>query len=248
MRAALAFLLVLAGGSLAARAEEAPPPDPDGFDTTEAFLGADRPTGPWRLDDGLGVEQVPWDDFDPSLGYFPRGDVHLGLEGRLSGLFMDSLQTDMRPQLEVHGFVHIRYASRSPWHLRLGLVVGWEPHQTTYLGGGTLVTTSAVYVRARLLALAFDLGSNAALRVGPDLGIQIAPSPDGARVLFSGAGLAHLAFHTDDGRFEAGVHGGFQLTGVARVERPNTGFPFSDSSGVTYVPDPVLGVTAGYLF
>ena len=56
-----------------------------------------------------------------------------------------------------------------------------------------------------------------------------------------------LVVRTDDGRFEGGVHGGFQITGVDRLERPNV-FDLNDTGGQTYFFDPVVGLTAGYLF
>ena len=158
----------------------------------------------------------------------------------------DTLQTSPRPQVEVHGFLNVRYSSRSPWQLRLGVAVGWEPHESTYLGAGTSVTSSAGYVRLRVLPLSVDLGRNVGLRFGGDLGAQLVPSPGGGRVMFSAAGLGQLVGRTDDGRFEAGVHGGALITGRERRGRTIT---FSNrASTTTHAIDPVLGLTAGYLF
>ncbi len=242
--ATLALLLACAW-PLAAHAQDEELADE--FGDVERALGAARPTGTWRLDDGRGVEAVPWDDFDPTHAYFPRGGVHFGLEMRAGAIPAETLYTSPRPQLELHGFVNVRYSSRSPWQLRMGVAVGWELHEQSYLGGGTFVTSSAAYVRLRIQPLAVDLGRNFGLRAGPDIGIQIAPGPAGGRVMVSTAFLAQLVGRTDDGRFEAGVHGGFQISGADRLERPDAFNP-NDTGGQSYFFDPVIGLTAGYLF
>ncbi|MEZ4335336.1 MAG: hypothetical protein R3B82_01800 [Sandaracinaceae bacterium] len=241
MRALPSVLVLLCAWPLAAHAQD------DEFDDVERELGAPRPTGAWQLDDGVGTRELPWDDFDPTHAYLPRGDTQLGLEMRVNALPMRSLYTTERPQLELHGFVNIRYSSRSPWLLRIGIVAAWELHQQANLGGGTLVTSSAAHVRLRIQPLSVELGRNFGLRVGSDIGVQFAPSPGGVRPMVSTATLAQLVVRTDDGRFEGGVHGGFQISGVDRLERPNV-FDLNDTGGQTYFFDPVVGLTAGYLF
>lgn len=243
MRWLAATLVLSCAWPLAARAQEG-----DAFEEAEQSLGVDRPVGTWRLDDGIGPEEVPWDDFDPSRGYFPRGGPHLGLELRVSALPLDTFTTSPRPQVELHVFTSIRYAGGSPWQLRLGIAVGWELHEQSYLGGGTIVTSSAFYVRLRVLPLSVDFGRNVGLRLGPDIGLQVAPSPGGGRVMVSAGGLAQLVGRTDDGRFEAGAHAGFQITGADRLGRPNAFDPTDDGTGQSYTVDPVVGLTAGYLF
>lgn len=219
----------------------------DGFDDVERALGAERPTGTWQLDDGVGEDEVPWDDFDPTHAYYPRGGLSFGLEVRANAIPTRTLYTSERPQLELHGFLAIRYSSRSPWQMRVGVVAGWEPFQQSNLGGGTFVTSSTAYLRLRVQPLSVDLGRNFGLRVGSDIGIQIAPSPGGGRVMVSTATQAQFVVRTDDGRFEGGIQGGFQIGGADRLERPNA-FDLNHTGGQTYFIEPVVGLTAGYLF
>ncbi|MCB9592065.1 MAG: hypothetical protein H6719_04975 [Sandaracinaceae bacterium] len=248
MRALTPIALLVCAWPLAAQAQSDEAPPVDEFEDAEVALGSPRPVDTWTLDDGVGADEVPWDTFDPSYDYFPRGPLQVGLEARISALPTTSLATSPRPQLELHGFLNFRYSARSPWQMRVGVAIAWEPHESTNLGGGTFVTTSALYVRLRVLPLSVDFGRNFGLRAGPDVGFQYAPSPGGGAILFAAGGTAQIVARTDDGRFEAGVHAGAQLTGIDRLERPNPYDYYDQAGGASFNVDPIVGATAGYLF
>ncbi len=240
------LLAAVVATAASAHAAAQPPEDSD-FDGSARALGIPAPTETWALDDGAGAE-LAWDDYDPAMAYAPRGGLHWGLEARVGVVPTESLSTSVRPQFEIHGFVDVRYAQRSPWRLRVGIAVGAEPYRSTNLGGGALVTSSAFSIRLRVLPLSIDLGRNLGLRAGGDFGLQVAPGPDAPSVLFDGAGLVQLVARTDDGRIEIGAYAGARPTGVQRLERPRLYSPYSQRSEATYVLDAVLGLSAGALF
>jgi len=219
----------------------------DDFEQADRSLGSPTPVGVWDLDDGAGETQLAWDDYDPAHSYGPRGAVHWGLEGRIGAVPNESLSTSARPQFEIHGFMDVRYSSRSPWRLRLGIAVGAEPFESTNLGGGTFVTSSMFWVRLRVLPMSIDIGQNFGVRAGGDIGFQVAPGRAGTSVLIDGAGIVQLVGRSDDGRIEIGAYVGMRLTGVDRLERSYDRFS-SQRGGASFNPDAVLGLSAGYLF
>ena len=205
----------------------------------------DQP-GVWALDDGAG-DEIEWNDFDPHGSYYPRGGLHFGVELNLGYVVSENTATQQRPQVEVHGYVDLRYSHRSPWRLRLGVVLGAQPFHTTHLGGGAVVTTSVFSARVRLLPLSVDFGSNFGLRAGGDIGFQIVPG-GASPVVPAGGPVAQVVGRTDDGSLEIGAYTMMVLTGVDRAGRQPAMFSGSPAPGWQLVPEAAIGINAGYLF
>jgi hypothetical protein len=193
---------------------------------------------PWVLDDGVGPAEVRWDDFDPAASYAPRGRPHLGAQLRGGALLGEAPPApEGGPWLEAGIFFDLRYAPRSPWHLRLVAAFSLQPTGQGRLARGGSAESSAFAIRMRALPLSVDLGDWIAFRAGG--GMMLGWVTD-----FAGGGsfearpeaAGELVVRLFAGRFEVGIFGGTTYTLAGEMG----GFVRDSFQGL-------LGVSAGYV-
>jgi hypothetical protein len=195
----------------------------------------------WAFDDGVGVEEVPWDEFDPLVHYRPKGLVHAGVEVRVAALLGGPEPLGAGPLVEALVFMDARFAPLWPFRIRIAAVVSGQPSWEYRGGSGNVTWGSPLGLRARLFPLAVDFGQFVSWRLGGDIGVQYAPY---------GAGRGHWemfpAFSTElvgrvlEGRLELGAIVGAQWTAIG----------VSDRSGdhVELEAQAVLGGLVSYVF
>ncbi len=198
-------------------------------------------TEPWVLDDGIGTEQVPWDDFDPAEHFLPRGTVHLGVNLRIAALPGGAPGIPEGPLVEAGLFLDIRYRRELPWRLRIALALNYQPYASENLGAGTTIESSPFAFRLRISPLSFDIGEWVTIRIGGEIGGQSTPQPGtNGSTAFLGGMANELVIRLLDGTLEAGATVGFQTTAAGRTTR--AGY------GTSLTAEAVIGVTVGYIF
>ena len=223
--------------SVEAEASE-PAVDPADFDGAERDLGQTR--GVWVLDDGVGLAEVPWDDFDPGAEYTPRDPIHLGIQLRVGALPGGSYPLLDGPLIELGAIFDARYSARSPWHMRVLLAASFQNPADENLGAGVHVFSSPFALKLRVLPISIDLQQWGALRAGGEIGIQYVPQlgGDGIWMVLPGVN-GEAVVRLLDGVLEIGAFGGFQWTGIGRSTRSG----FFQELGF----EGVVGVSVGYL-
>jgi hypothetical protein len=169
-------------------------------------------------DDGVGVDEVPWDDAHPKVHYLPLGTIHLGLQLRLGFFPGADAPLSAGPVSELSGFLDTRFNPRDPWRLRIAIAASIQPTSENLPGVGTVEQSSPFALRTRLL-YGMDIEQLVTVRLGVGLGLQWVPLPDSGRLCAMFENLQEIAFRLFDGRAEAAISGGVQLTAVGVANR-----------------------------
>lgn len=232
-----AFAVIAMAPSIAAAQEPARVPVDLEFAQAESFLVDDT----WVLDDGVGIEQQPWNTYDPAASYTPRGPLRFGVQLRVGALPGGAPPAPDGPLFDVSAFLDFRYSERLLLRSRIAIAISAQPYGEEYRPGGYVVSSSPLAFRLRVYPLSFDLDRYVAFRVAGEIGVQWMPQPgnDGGATGFFYGGTVELVGLLLDGQLELGVFGGMQGTGIAVLTR-------TGSYQATHV-DGVVGATIGYL-
>ncbi|HJL15478.1 MAG TPA: hypothetical protein RMH99_07485 [Sandaracinaceae bacterium LLY-WYZ-13_1] len=211
---------------------------------SEQAAGPREPTRPrsgvWVFDDGVEVDDVPWDDFDEHAMYRPRGRSHFGVQLRAGGLLGDVPPAPAGPWAEVGIFYDLRYSPRRPWHLRFVAAFSMQPPGRDSSPGAIRESNTWV-VRTRVLPLSIDFGSWVTGRLGG--GVMFAWLPD-----FAGGGdfqvrpeiAGEVTANLLDGHLELGLYTGMTYSFVRSMGTMTFGNVDDGVQGQ-------LGVTVGWV-
>jgi hypothetical protein len=210
---AFAVLVLLAPRAAAAQADE--------FAQAAALEG--ESSAIWILDDGIGVDDVPWNEYDAQASYLPRERLHFGAMLRAAWLPGGGPMVPEGPVFDLSGFLDYRYSDRSPIRFRIAIALTAQDYRDENVGAGMWRTSSPWSLRLRIYPFSIDIQHLVTLRVAGDLGFQWYPRPDvesgGIAFMTGTTGEALLRFL--DGALEVGVYGGIQTTAVATTSRVN---------------------------
>lgn len=219
----------------------------DEFDEAAQEVGETRE---WDLDDGVGTDEVPWDDYDPVEAYEPHGTVHAGVFLRVAAM-QPVAPFPGGPLVELSGALDVRYRWDRPWGIRFALALSYQEYRAEELGGGTFIGTSPLALRVRVMPLSVDIGRWLALRVGGDIGAQWVPESNGnMHAVATGGVSGDFVVKLFEGTVELGITGGVQTTAATTLARtdPLYGYYGLHSTGDSIQVQTFVGATLGYLF
>jgi hypothetical protein len=192
-------------------------------------------------DDGIGVDEVPWDEFDVLVHYLPRGLVHWGAALRIAAMPDSGERLPAGPLIELGAFLDLRYRMQSPWRMRFVVAASFQPPEETRPGGGQIDWSSPFAVRFRWLPLSLDLHQWVTLRAGGEIGLQLVPIYDDVARWDALPGLlTEIAVRALDGLLEIAFTLGCQGTGIGVADR--------SGDRTDLVAQAVVGGSVGYLF
>lgn len=155
--------------------------------------------------------------------------AHVQVRTEFVGGYGDIAEQGVHLEVAFLGDYHV---IGTPMHFRFGAVLGlpyWSTRSGTRSCGREHCSRRRMYsaqlsVRARLIALAIDLGELFALRFAGDLGVQLVPSyrpdpsvgpPRDEFLYFLPAVTGEVVWRVAGGVAEVGAFGGFQMTATS---------------------------------